>query len=158
MLQSYVPVSQAPSLASEQGKRFALPWVEDLVLQSEDLNADHQVLFELLNDLLFALSCSDLDRISPACERLATEAGTHFSKEETLMRTVDYPDSADHLQRHHELLLGIEHIRFALTAGLISWSPASAITMLEKWFVPHLTLTDRKLADFVAQRDVTALS
>jgi hemerythrin-like metal-binding protein len=131
---------------------FALPWVEELALQSEALDTDHRALLHRLNDLLFALGCTDLDRITPACAALSSEAEAHFAKEKALMEAVDYPDRAAHIATHEQLLRDIGQFGFALTTGLIPWSPARTIGGLERWFVPHLTYADRRLADFVAAR------
>jgi hemerythrin len=151
MSQSFVSAGNPP-LRAGHDIEFALPWVETLTLQSEELDEDHRALLEKLNELLFALSCTDLDRITPALVVLSAEAKAHFAAERELMLAVDYPGRETHIEYHDQLLRNMRQMGFALTSGLISWSPSNALPMLEQWFVPHLTHADRQFACFMNAR------
>jgi hemerythrin len=105
-----------------------------------------------LNGLLFALNSGDATRITMACSVMSAEAQAHFAKEEELMLAADYPYREAHIEQHDELMRGLARIRFSLTSGSGFWSPANALSMLERWFVPHLTFADQRFADFMAAR------
>lgn len=139
-------------LPVEHGSGFALPWVKQLTMQSEELNREHQAILENLNNLLHALNSGDPTRITMAGSLMFATARSHFAKEEEMMRAANYPDRTAHIEQHDELMRRLDRIRNVLTFGIASWSPANELSMLERWFVPHLTYADQAFADFVAAR------
>ena len=151
MLQSSVPYG-SQQLPVMHGCGFALHWVEQLAMQSEELNVEHDGVLRKLNSLLSALNTNDRNRITMACTNMSAEARAHFAKEEELMLAADYPDRTAHVEQHDELLRRLAGIRFRLISNIGFWSPASELSMLERWFVPHLTYADRRFAEFIATR------
>jgi len=151
MFQYYVPSGSAQPLP-DHGYGSLLPWLEQLTMQSEELNLEHRAVLQTLNGLLLAIQSGGPTRITTACDLLSAKALLHFTKEKELMLAADYPDSPAHIEQHEELMRGIARIRFALTSGIGAWSPRNAQSMLEDWFVPHITRTDRWLANFLVAR------
>jgi hemerythrin-like metal-binding protein len=149
MSQSNVPYG-SQQLPANQSHGFALPWVGQLAEQGKELNAEHEAVLQKLNALLLALNSGDATAIVMACSVMSTEARAHFANEEELMLAADYPYREAHVEQHDELLRGLARIRFSLTSGSGFWSPADAQSMLERWFVPHLTYADQRFADFMA--------
>ncbi len=154
MSRSSVPYG-SQQLPVAHGDGFAMPWVQQLALQSEELNSEHEAVLEKLNNLLRALNSGDRTRISMACTNMSAEARAHFTQEEELMLAAGYPDRAGHIEQHDYLLRRLARIRYVLADGAGFWSPVSELSMLERWFVPHLTYEDRRLADFMAARRAT---
>ena len=151
MSQPSVPYG-SPQLPTAHGEGFALPWVEQLVSQSAELNADHSVMLERLNALLRALGSGERMSVSLACSAMSAEARAHFAHEEELMLANEYPQRELHTGQHDDLMRHLARISYKVTAGLGFWSPASELSMLEQWFVPHLRYADQHFADFVAVR------
>ena len=151
MSQSSVPYG-SQHLHTDQGHGFNLHWLNQLTMQNEELNAEHEVVLHSLNNLLIALDSGDPTRISMACNVLSAEARSHFAKEEEMMRSSNYPDITAHIEQHDELIRGLARIRFKLMSGIGLWSPSSEVSMLERWFVPHITYADRRFSDFAAAR------
>lgn len=151
MYQTSVPFG-SQQLPIEQNHGFAMPWVEQLTLQNEELNVEHEAVLRRLNGLLRALNSGDRTRIGMACTSMSVEARAHFAKEEELMLGADYPDREAHIEQHDVLLRRLARIRYSLTASVGYWSPTSELSMLERWFVPHLSYADRRFADFIAAR------
>ncbi len=139
-------------LPGEHGCEFALPWVKQLTMQSEELNREHMAILEKLNSLLHALNSGDPTRITMARSIMSAEARAHFANEEEMMLTAGYPGRTAHIEQHDELMRSLERIQNVLTFGIASWSPANELSMLERWFVPHLTYADQAFADFIAAR------
>jgi hemerythrin len=142
----------SPRQSADIGMIFALPWMEQLIIPNDVLNIEHRGVLQKLNGLLLALQFGEPYGIITACGSLSSEAREHFATEAELMRSVDYPDTAAHLEQHERLLGKIGQMRVALTCGTNDMSSTVAQAMLEQWFVPHLTHADRQLADFVAAR------
>ena len=154
MSESNVPYG-SQQLPVEHGDGFALPWVKQLTMQSEELNVEHEAVLQKLNNLLRALNSGDANRITMACSAMSAEARAHFAKEEELMLAAGYPERTAHMEQHDELLRRLARIRYTLTSGNGFWSPANELSMLERWFVPHVTYADQRFADFDAARRAT---
>lgn len=151
MFHSSVPFG-SQQLPTVQSGGFTLHWVDQLAMQSDELNAEHAVMLQKLNALLRAFNSNDSTRITMACTTMSAAAGAHFAKEEELMLTCGYPECSAHIAQHDELLRRLASIQFRLASGLGFWSPASEQSILERWFVPHLTYADRRFAEFSAAR------
>jgi hemerythrin len=67
----------------------------------------------------------------------------HFSTEKRYMEKVHYPYTADHLKEHDFFLETISLIESGLK-GLNTNGPLDLLLILKKWFVKHLTSTDKK--------------
>jgi hemerythrin-like metal-binding protein len=139
-------------LPDGQGCAFALPWVAQLDEQGRELDLEHEALLQKLNSLLIALNSGDATRITMACNVMSVAAQAHFANEEELMLAEGYPDRAAHIEQHEELMRSLARIEFSLASGSGFWSPTYPLSMLERWFVPHLSYADRRFADFMADR------
>jgi hemerythrin len=131
---------------------FTLPWTQALALQANDLNASHRGLLDKLNALLIAIPSKDQTRVLMAFSALTAEAQAHFAVEEEQMREAGYPDLAKHREHHQRLLQGLAELRFTVSAAQNFKDTEGPFVFLERWFVPHLTHDDKKLADFLAAR------
>jgi hemerythrin-like metal-binding protein len=152
MLTSSVPYGSHQLPVEHEG--FTLHWVKQLAIQSDELNAEHEAVLQKLNGLLHAMNSGNPTHIALACGALSAEARVHFAKEEELMLAADYPDRTVHIEQHDELMRRLARIRYAMTSEVGFWSPASDLSMLERWFVPHISYADRRFADFIAARTV----
>ena len=155
MFQSSVPYG-SQQLPVEHDQVFVMPWLEQLATQSEELNVEHEGVLRKLNSLLSALNTSDRNRIAMACTNMSAEARVHFAKEEEMMHAADYPERAAHIEQHDELLRLLARILFKLRSNIGFWSSASERTLLEQWFVPHLTYADQRFSEFMAARRASA--
>jgi hemerythrin len=135
---------------------FMVSWVQELALQSNDMNDEHHALLNKLNDLLIALSSPDRTRIVMACNVLAVEARAHFDSEEAQMREAGYPALEQHREQHEELQRNLSHLLFTANSGAGFLSSTYPYSFLQLWFVPHLTYADRKAADFLAANAAAA--
>ena len=131
-----------------------LPWMEKLYLESESLNNEHHALLQKLNGLLTAIDSGDQTRVAMACTILSVEARSHFTSEETRMREGGYPELESHFVQHEELLRDLALLRHSVSSGTGFLSTTAPLSCLERWFVPHLTFADKRVAEFLAGRAV----
>ncbi len=132
-----------------------LHWLDKLLVDGEALNSEHHALLERLSDLLVAIRSGDRSHIVMACTSLAAQARGHFATEEALMREVGYPDLESHREQHLELGRRLARLSYLASSGTGFLSATAPVTLLEQWFVPHLTHADRRVADFVAAQKAT---
>jgi hemerythrin len=126
--------------------------MQNLVLHANDLNEDHRALLDKLNALLIAIHSKDQTRVVMGFSVLTAQAQAHFVVEEEQMREAGYPDLAQHCAQHQRLLRGLAKLRFTVSAAQNFQDSLEPLFFLERWFVPHLTHDDKKVADFLATR------
>ena len=127
----------------------ALPWSRDFELQPDELDSDHYKVWGRINALLRVLPTGDDYRIRMAFASLAAIARNHFASEEARMRDTRFRGLEEHSQRHVELTRKLGEVRFSHLSPFGLGRQLGAFTVLERWFVPHLTHDDRRLAEFL---------
>ena len=140
-----------------QRDRFAivptLPWSQDLELESDVLDPEHQYILNRINNLLRVLSSRDSCRISMACNLLSAGAREHFAHEEQRMRDTGFPGLDEHADQHVELARRLTEVRLSMFSPYGISSQLGAFPFLESWLVPHLRFSDRQFADYLATLD-----
>jgi hemerythrin len=82
-----------------------------------------------------------------ALEVLADHAREHFKHEETLMRSLDYPELASHRSEHALLLAEFVEMVRDLERQDVTWLDADTMEALYHWLVGHMVGADRDYAD-----------
>lgn len=126
-------------------RHTVVDWSEDHALGLEELDAQHRLLFELINDLWHHLvrrsARADVLATLTALERYAL---SHFSAEETFMRVTCYPHLAAHMAEHAAFVERIARERTAVTEGqALSFD---MLTFLKDWLSEHILQADKDFA------------
>ncbi len=121
-----------------------IEWLDAYKIGDAVIDAQHQLWFERINGFLLAE-----DRISLMhCETLMHQyTRVHFKYEETLMRSVRYPEIEQHIGQHNDLLGHFREISSQIandTLDRAKWK-----TFLSDWLLNHIRFTDQKLANYV---------
>lgn len=118
-------------------------WNSDYDVGVDRLNADHIMIFSLINHIHDAHeSGTDETAIGRILGMLIELAEAHFQREEALMRKGDYAYLADHIEAHGDLLeqLGALHAAYEKTA-----SPEISLEIVELlsfWLETHILEMD----------------
>lgn len=115
------------------------------------LDRDHALLIEILNELKASANASASTR-NELRLRLLAYLDAHFEHEEDLMDEFQYSESAAHKASHREM-------REKAHAAIHLDSPAAIsayVSVLERWIEEHMCGIDRKLADFLSERQPSA--
>ena len=105
-------------------------------------DAQHQVLFQLLDEVAAEGSASDVIR------RLKYYAESHFALEEEYMRVLDYPGREEHVRAHNRFREELEQMSLdvedhdAVSRQVIS-------TFLREWLTRHIFGIDKELEAFL---------
>jgi len=82
------------------------------------IDDEHRVLIELSNSLLdLALSEHGSSDLMPGMESLLEHVAEHFSDEERILAEVSYPELADHVRLHRELVSKSAELSARVSAG-----------------------------------------
>ncbi len=131
------------------GNLVRLAWKDSFGCGNQLIDAQHQSLFHLSNELLEAvLSARPATEISALITRLLAEVSQHFHDEETVLEAVGFPGLSQHVAEHAKLLarglqLTEEFKASTLTVGDIFQFLASEVIML------HMLEADREYFPFI---------
>jgi hemerythrin-like metal-binding protein len=124
----------------------------DILLGTPILDQQHQQLLDAFNRLVAALGPGgQLPDQEKAVAALKTVALTHFGVEETLMESLSYPRTREHVLGHVRLIRQINEVSDRIHRGTLAMSPA-LLDFLESWLVHHMQDEDRRLAQFLRAR------
>lgn len=129
-----------------------LVWDSKFSVHVDEMDRQHQVWFQCINDLIEAISSqqgvSALDRVFPEVIRY-TEY--HFQEEEGFLEKSGYPDLERHRLEHRRFE---ERMRELYRAYKEEDAPISlaVLEQLVNWLKDHILGTDMRYGEFVKQK------
>jgi len=88
-----------------KGNLVRLVWKDSFSCGNRIIDAQHQALFHLSNELLEAvLSARPSTEIAAIIARLLADVSQHFHDEETILAAADFPSLSQHAEEHAKLL------------------------------------------------------
>ena len=129
-------------------------WTEELSVNIEEIDNQHQQLVSLMNNLSVAIHMGKGDNVlGEILTKLSEYATIHFATEERLMKIHGYPDLANHKKEHHALKNHVLELNSRLNAGQLL--PAVTVSnFLKDWIVNHFQQTDKKYGPFLNDKGV----
>src|ERR1019366_6753273 len=129
-------VSKAPLLVA---------WSNKFELDLPEIDAQHQVLVDLINQVWAAIVLKpDREKALAILAELEKYTISHFAAEEIFMREIRYEQFAEHKGAHEEFVARIAEEKAKLLAG-------QAITLdlvrfLKDWLINHILVSDKAYA------------
>jgi hemerythrin-like metal-binding protein len=117
----------------------------------EELDRDHVLLIQILSDLKAATNAPP-SRLNDLMLQLRAYLDAHFEHEEQLMQQFQYYDTAAHQASHRDIKQQAERLADAIAAD-IPTAIAASLRAIEGWIEEHMCGVDRKLAEFLSERD-----
>ena len=141
-----VTALQQTAQENASGRNVALAWSPRLMVGEPSIDAQHQRLVGLFNDLNDALhNGSSPDRIAKVLNELLEYTQFHFAHEADLMRRSGYPETKQHLAMHDDLVAKAVAYRQRFERG--EAIGADLVRFVREWLTEHILKSDRKLAD-----------
>lgn len=124
-------------------------WDERLRIGDPAIDADHQGLFALVDELEHGTKGeTDLANIIARLEDYAEE---HFAREEALMQRIGFPGMETHIAEHRRFEEWLDTVK--ATYRRAAESPFQLADMvndfLEKWLVNHIMKEDMKYSEYM---------
>ncbi|MEH6576893.1 MAG: bacteriohemerythrin [Amphritea sp.] len=129
-----------------------IQWTSDLSVGDNSIDDDHKGLFALVDEL----NSADMghDYINVILDRLKSYTNEHFSREEELMKKVNFPGMEAHLVEHKAFIEWLETIR-----SMYARFPESPFVVgdavngyLQRWLRQHILEEDMKYRDFILKQ------
>lgn len=132
-----------------------LAWSEEYSVGVPAIDAEHQLLFEVVGMLIDAPDPVTPWITSQLLESLAEYSRVHFEHEERYQESVGYPDLAEHRRHHREFSSHVAQLqqKFAQDPALVD-IPELRRT-LKHWLVEHVMQDDMKFGRFGAGKKAT---
>jgi hemerythrin len=124
---------------------MSVEWKDSYKIGDPEVDAQHQHLFELINELAAVDSMHDL---RPLVMQIYKATREHFELEEALMRRVNYPDIDAHIA-HHAKLLGRLNL-LSMDVGKGHMSRPAISSLMNEWALCHVTEDDALLSRYLA--------
>lgn len=123
-----------------------MEWGDRLKVGHSRIDADHQKLVGLLNQLSDAMSTGKgRELCAGVLSELIDYTRTHFAMEEQLMATHGYAQAAAHKAEHTKLVAEVLDFKKRLDGGTVTLS-VSLLHFLADWLSHHILESDKALA------------
>lgn len=149
--------------AAEAGESEGLAqWHPEYLIGFAGLDEMHQVIFSQISALADALQQGATGKAEQLVAKLVDTATEHFDVEERLMEAHGYPHSprAEHHQQHAKFREFLDTLFAEIQAGQTSMLRLAfrCQFLLLDWFISHISITDRHLERYLANRLTPDLS
>ncbi len=129
-------------------------WSNELSVGIEEIDAQHKVLVDLLNQIHEAIQQRHGAEITgEIIERLSEYTRIHFAVEESLMRILHYPEYERHKEEHDRLIEQLNGFRNKLESGKSSISFELA-HFLKVWLTKHIMEADKRYTPYFLEQGI----
>ena len=127
-----------------------IAWDDSLAVGVDEIDAQHQSIIALINDLAARKNQADETAAAQALHFLRNYLHDHFELETELMLDMGYPDLEAHRQQHELFVNHIIFFEIEKEFGVVSEQMlADILAFLKEWFLSHIQHEDKALGRFV---------
>jgi hemerythrin len=129
-------------------------WTPNLAIGVRHIDEQHKTLFEKAEKLFEAGKNKQAkEYIGELLEFLDQYTKQHFVDEENYMRSINYPGYEEQKKAHEGFTKQLAELRNEYeTSGGNILVIINANTMVIEWLTKHISLMDKKIGEFAAQR------
>ena len=130
-----------------------LAWEQGYKIGQWEMDAEHLILFSLLNQLDININADLVDEcVHDVLTALGAYIDYHFAHEEALMKAWGYPDLEAHAAKHHEFTQEVGRLREMVKTGDTLRGALKVRGFVLEWLLNHIMETDVDYARFIAER------
>lgn len=118
-------------------------WKDDYALNLEQVDQQHQQLFDLANQLL---QCRNKDDLAHATLKMFSHVREHFSAEEQFMREQHFPGLQQHIENHDLMLMELVAINEKVLQD--DWQHQDIEEFMNRW-VCHILDDDLVFKEYM---------
>ena len=131
-------------------------WASDMEIDGGPIDADHQQLVTLVNQLHTATtSGTGQEVVEQILNELIAYTVGHLQREEHLMESMQFPNLAPHRIGHEKFMQKIHALKAKYDAGSISVA-SQLSTVLRDWLSLHIRRSDKEIKVFLQKRERAA--
>jgi len=128
-------------------------WGKDMVIDNGPIDADHQKLVNMVNELHTATTDGRGHAIvGRLLDDLIRDTRDHLRREEAEMQQSGFPNLDRHKIGHDDFVNKLEQLKARYQQGSISVA-AQLSSVLRDWLSLHIRRYDKELESFIRQRE-----
>ncbi len=120
-----------------------IQWTEDMSVGVEELDNDHRVLIDLMNQLASADARRDRINLEAVLDELVDYTVFHFEKEEQYLEKAGFPTLEGHRGLHAALTTQVFAIRRKVVASTRTELGDEVLAFLGNWLQEHILKADK---------------
>jgi hemerythrin len=126
-----------------------IEWSESYSVENEELDDQHQRLFDMINALFEAIESDDAGVIIPAVmQDLSSYSLEHFRTEERYMAECEYPGFETQKQQHREFCSKVSQWQQSYADDPDKFA-AEAVDYLYNWLTKHILSQDKSFTPYL---------
>lgn len=126
-------------------------WDNSIALGIPVIDEQHKSLFDLVNRLNEAIKSGNAsEEAGVVIWKLITYVTEHFSEEERLMLSCNFPGLADHRKEHDQFVSRLREIQVDFIDG--HEMGLSILDFMVDWLVCHIKGTDQRYSRFIQEQ------
>lgn len=126
-------------------------WSKALSVGIEEIDAQHQVLLDLINEMHDAIhQRHSSEVVDGVLQRLSEYTRVHFAVEESLMRILGYPGYEGHKVEHEALLLNVQGLMNKVGSNKAAIG-FELMHFLKIWLTKHIMESDQMYAEYFVE-------
>lgn len=130
-----------------------LAWEHGYKIGQWEMDAEHLILFSLLNQLDININADLADEcVHDVLTALDAYIDYHFAHEEALMKSWGYPGLDEHAAKHHLFMVEVSRLREAVKTGDTLRGALKVRGFVLEWLLNHIMETDVDYARFIAEK------
>ena len=127
-------------------------WKDNFSVNIEEMDIQHKMFFEYLNQMFDALQRSDKEEnLEHMFDNLTEYADHHFKDEESLLKKYNYSDLGTQRQQHNFFISRLKELKNRHGSNHSSISE-STLAFMKDWFLEHILQEDKKYGDYLQER------
>lgn len=139
--------------SATEASPWRLIWTDELSVCVPEIDAEHKHFILLVNALNNAIiSRMGIEEIKICMRALLDDGIAHFAHEEKLFEEWGYPDAAEHVQKHAEVLQYFRKIINGFEQVRTDFEWIEVGLQVKKALIGHLLVEDMKYRDFCLKR------
>ncbi|MDQ7250803.1 bacteriohemerythrin [Dongia sedimenti] len=141
---------------ADEGDQQLVQWDATLAGLSSTIDAEHQGVMKLINDLYAAVNQgAGAADISSAFDAMMRYTQDHFDHEAALMQTRSYPDFDKHRKQHESFVKRLNRLHEEYRGGR-GQAGSDLLNLLASWWQSHISTSDTQLAEFMRGKPARA--
>lgn len=127
-------------------------WKKSFSVGIVEIDEQHKKLLEYLNELYTRSKSGKGTAVNPmVIDRLINYANTHFRYEETLMKSIGFPELENHKRYHAYFESQLQEFEKMINNDSKA-TLKTVFTFLRDWFLEHIMEEDKKYVPYVRKK------
>ena len=122
-------------------------WKDSFNIGVEAMDEQHKIFVGYLNELYDAMQSGNTETIvEPTLNKLTAYIQSHFTAEENMLRTVNYPMLETQIKQHAYFISQLIFLKSSILDK--NQTAQNMLLLLNDWFLQHIMTEDLKYAAF----------